>query len=192
MKLVIGLGNPGQKYDQTRHNVGYEVMVRLAQRYAASSRPKEKFRGEVTEASIAGESVTLVRPLTFMNRSGQCVQPLRDFFKLPNEDMLIVCDDFNLPVGQLRLKAQGSAGGQNGLADIIQRCGQDVPRLRIGIGSPPPQWDPADYVLGKFGREDAAEMKIALDRAANAAADWVERGVEYCMNQYNVKATSGE
>jgi PTH1 family peptidyl-tRNA hydrolase len=192
MKLVVGLGNPGKKYESTRHNVGFDVAERLGQQWSAGRR-REKNQGEITEASIAHQAVGIVRPLTFMNLSGQCVQPLRDFYKLDNADILVICDDFQLPLGQLRFRSKGSAGGQKGLADILKRCGgQDVPRLRIGIGEPPPQWDVADYVLSKFTKDEAETMAAAVNRAASAVVDWVEHGIDYCMNQYNTKGGSGD
>src|SRR5688572_30356880 len=150
MKLIVGLGNPGDKYKETRHNVGFEVTSRLAARFGASP-PRARFQGETVEANIAGQKVLLLTPLTYMNLSGASVLAARDFYKIELQDILIVCDDFNLPLGKLRLRARGSAGGQNGLADILRRLGtEDLPRLRIGIGSPPPGRDPAGYVLGRF------------------------------------------
>src|SRR6188472_2215128 len=116
MKLIVGLGNPGSRYTGTRHNIGFEVIAELARRHAAGS-PREKFQAELAEATIAGEKTLLMCPLTFMNLSGQAVQPARDFYKIENNDLLVVCDDFALPLGKLRIRAQGSAGGQKGLDD---------------------------------------------------------------------------
>ena len=185
MKLIVGLGNPGAKYKDTRHNVGFEVAARLARQFGKSP-PRARFQGEIVEAEIAGEKVLLLTPLTYMNLSGASVLATRDFYKIELAEILVVCDDFNLPLAKLRLRAKGSSGGQNGLADILWRVGpEEVPRLRIGVGAPPPGRDPAGYVLGRFAKEDQPVMAEALDRAAEAAATWVRDGLEAAMNKYN-------
>jgi peptidyl-tRNA hydrolase, PTH1 family len=185
MKLIVGLGNPGSRYTGTRHNIGFEVIAELARRHAAGS-PREKFQAELAEATIAGEKTLLMCPLTFMNLSGQAVQPARDFYKIENNDLLVVCDDFALPLGKLRIRAQGSAGGQKGLDDIIRRLGTDeLPRLRIGIGPLPENWEAANFVLGKFSKEEAAEATEMVKRSADAVASWIRDGLAKAMNQYN-------
>jgi len=185
MKLIVGLGNPGSRYVGTRHNVGYEVIAELARRHSAGA-PRGKFQAEVAEGTIADEKVLLMCPLTFMNLSGQSVQPARDFYKIENNDLLVACDDFALPVGKIRLRAQGSSGGQRGLEDIIRRLGtDDFPRLRIGIGPLPEGWDAANFVLGKFSKEDAALMPEIVKRAADAVAAWIRDGLSQAMNEYN-------
>jgi len=185
MKLVVGLGNPGNRYAGTRHNIGFELIAELARRHAAST-PREKFQAELSEATIGGEKTLLMCPLTFMNLSGQAVQPTRDFYKIENTDLLVVCDDFALPLGNLRLRARGSAGGQKGLDDILRRLGTDeVPRLRIGIGPLPEGWAATNFVLGKFSHEESAEAAKSVTRAADAVATWVRAGLATAMNQYN-------
>lgn len=185
MKLIVGLGNPGRRYEATRHNVGYAVVRELARRYAAGA-PKAKFHGAVVEATIAGHRALLLSPTTYMNRSGSSVQEARAFYKIPDEDLLIVCDDLNLPLAKLRFRAKGSAGGQRGLEDIIQRLGiQEFARLRIGIGGPPEAWAWADYVLGKFTPEEAQRIEAAVAKAADAVELWCREGVAACMNEYN-------
>lgn len=185
MKLVVGLGNPGRKYQATRHNIGYEVLWALARRFAAGS-PKSSFQGEVADVELAGVRSLLLWPQTFMNRSGTSVVQARDFYKLDNQELLVVCDDFNLPLSRLRVRAKGSSGGQKGLEDIIRALGTDeFPRLRVGIGQPPDGWDAANYVLGKFSKAELAEMEVTVVRAADAVVDWVRDGVESCMNRYN-------
>lgn len=185
MKLVVGLGNPGRKYEGTRHNVGYDVVNHLARRHAQGS-PRAAFHGEVLEANLNGERALLLCPHTYMNRSGSSVVAARDFYKLDDEDLLIVCDDFHLPLGQLRVRAQGSAGGQKGLADIIRCLGTDrVPRLRFGIGEPPPRWDAADFVLSKFTAEESTDVQLSVERAADAVLTWARDGIQTCMNQVN-------
>jgi peptidyl-tRNA hydrolase, PTH1 family len=185
MKLVVGLGNPGRKYQQTRHNVGFEVLAKVALRHSAGP-VTCRFEGEMVDYVSPAGKVLLLCPSTYMNRSGQSVGAALDFYKLPLSDLLVVCDDFSLPLGRLRFRAKGSAGGQKGLADIIRRVGSDqFARLRIGIGTPPPSWDPADYVLGRFTAEERAVMDEAVRRAACGVDDWVGQGTAYCMNQYN-------
>jgi PTH1 family peptidyl-tRNA hydrolase len=185
MKLIVGLGNPGAKYKDTRHNVGFEVAARLAGRFGASS-PRARFQGETVQANIAGHKVLLLTPLTYMNASGGSVLAARDFYKIELADMLIVCDDFNLPLAKLRLRAKGSAGGQKGLEDILRRLGtEEVPRLRMGIGAVPPGRDVAGYVLSRFTKDEQPVIAEAIERAAEAAVAWVEQGLEPVMNRYN-------
>jgi PTH1 family peptidyl-tRNA hydrolase len=185
MKLIVGLGTPGRKYEGTRHNIGWEVLAELHRQHAVGP-PRVKFQGELAEASIGGQSVWLLCPHTYMNCSGASVQPAKDFYKLDDQDLIVICDDLNLPLGRLRFRARGSAGGQKGLADIIRRLGSDgISRLRIGIDSPPPRSDAADYVLGKFREEERKVMDDAVRTAAKSLVDWVREGVEFCMNQYN-------
>ncbi len=185
MRLVVGLGNPGRKYEATRHNLGYRVLAELAKRHAAG-RPRERFRGEVVEADLAGVKTLLVSPTTYMNQSGASVLEARDFYKLSNQDLLVVCDDLSLPVGKLRFRPSGSSGGQKGLEDIIRRLGtEEFARLRIGIGSPPPGWDAADYVLSRFAESERSAIDEAVCRAADGVADWAREGIQFCMNRYN-------
>ena len=185
MKLIAGLGNPGRKYQGTRHNVGYEVIAELARRFGAPA-ARSKFQGEVAEITIEAERVLLLCPHTYMNRSGDSVGAARDFYKLESGDLLVVCDDFNLPLAKLRFRARGSSGGQKGLANVIQRLGnEEFARLRIGIGPPPDNWDIADYVLSRYTSQERDEIDAAVARAADAVVAWTREGVEHCMNQYN-------
>ncbi len=189
MKLIVGLGNPGQKYVGTRHNIGWDVLSEVARRHG-TSKPKLRFRGEVVEASLGGSSALLLCPHTYMNRSGASVLAARDFYKLSSEDVLVVCDDFNLPLARLRVRATGSAGGQKGLADVARCLGTDrVARLRFGIGTPPPSWDAADFVLSKFKKAELPDVEVALQCAADAVEVWARDGVETCMNQFNQKSS---
>jgi PTH1 family peptidyl-tRNA hydrolase len=185
MKMIVGLGNPGSKYENTRHNIGFEVIGELARRWQAD-RFREKHQALLTEASYAGEKVLLVAPQTYMNLSGVSVRLVSDFYKLPPADLLVVCDDFNLPLGTLRTRVRGSAGGQNGLDNIIQQLGsQDFARLRIGIGPVPERWNPADFVLGKFPKDEIELADASARRAADAVECWIADGVTETMNQYN-------
>ena len=185
MKLVVGLGNPDRKYGETRHNVGFMVLAELAARYG-SDRPKSKFHSQLMEVRIGGEKVFLQSPLTYMNRSGVAVSESFRFYQIDVCDLLIVCDDLNLPLARLRMRSKGSAGGQKGLADIICRIGtNEFSRLRIGIGSPPPGWDASDYVLGKFAEDERPEIDRAIKKAADAIECWVNEGSSEAMNRFN-------
>jgi PTH1 family peptidyl-tRNA hydrolase len=192
MKLIVGLGNPGGQYKNTRHNVGFEVVGRLASKSAVGP-PRARFQGEIAEATIAASKVLLLTPLTYMNASGASVLAARDFYKIENENILVICDDFALPLGKLRLRAKGSSGGQKGLEDILRRLGtEEVSRLRIGVGVLPPGRDAAGYVLSKFTKEEQPEIAFAIERAADAAAVWAELGLEAAMNRYNVGGANSD
>ena len=185
MKLIVGLGNPGQKYRETRHNIGFMVLAELATRYSAST-PKGKFQGELSEVSVRGEKVALLAPTTFMNLSGASVRAAVDFYKLDPADLLVICDDLNLPLAKLRFRAKGSSGGQKGLRDIIGRLGTEAfARLRVGIGEVPPGWETPDFVLSKFNKTEKADIAEAICRAADAAAFWVTDGIGEAMNRFN-------
>ncbi|HUQ68883.1 MAG TPA: aminoacyl-tRNA hydrolase [Planctomycetaceae bacterium] len=185
MKVVVGLGNPGEKYAGTRHNVGFDVICELAKRWSAD-RPRRRFEAECSDAMIAGEKVLLVQPQTYMNVSGRSVGPLVKYHQLPLTDVLVVCDDLNLPLAQLRLRASGSAGGQKGLLSILQVMGtEDVPRLRLGIDRPPPGQDASNYVLAKFPKAEVELVDDAVRWAASAVELWISRGLEAAMNVAN-------
>ncbi len=184
MKVVVGLGNPGPKYAGTRHNVGFEVVDYLA---AGPGCPpfREKFEALVAELKEGDETVLLVKPLTFMNLSGRSVRAVLDFYKLPVEALLVVCDDFNLPLGKLRVRAKGSHGGQNGLRNIQDQLGTDAyTRLRIGVGQPDPG-EAVDFVLSRFRPAERKAAEEAVANAAQAVLVWVRSGTEACMNRFN-------
>jgi PTH1 family peptidyl-tRNA hydrolase len=185
MRLVVGLGNPGRRYEGTRHNLGYAVLAELARRLGVGP-PKVKFHGELADGELTGQKILLLSPVTYMNRSGTSVRAAKDFYSLADEDLLVICDDLSLPLGKLRLRAAGSAGGHKGLEDVIAKLQSDgFPRLRIGIGEPPGSWDAADFVLARFTKEQLPEIDLAVLQAADAVMDWVRQGVAYCMNHYN-------
>lgn len=187
MKVVVGLGNPGAKYHGTRHNVGFAVVDLLALAPSAG-RFASKFNGDVAELTEAGAKVLLVKPQTYMNLSGRCVREVMDFYKVPAEGLLVVCDDINLPLGALRMRTQGTHGGHNGLRDIQSHLGStNYARLRIGVGSA--QEDTVDHVLGKFRPAERAPIEDALGRAVQAVAVWIHQGAEPAMNQFNGGAT---
>lgn len=184
MKVIVGLGNPGPKYAGTRHNIGFDVIDYLASGPGCSSF-REKFEAMVAELKEADETVLLVKPLTFMNLSGRAVRAALDFYKLPAESLLVVCDDFNLPLGKLRVRAKGSHGGQKGLLSIQDHLGTDAyTRLRIGVGQPEPG-DAVDFVLSKFRPAERKVAEEAVATAGQAALVWVRSGTEACMNRFN-------
>ncbi len=185
MKLIVGLGNPGRKYEGTRHNAGFRVIAEL-NRTHGRTKPRQAFQGEIVEAQVDSKKALLLCPHTLMNLSGGSVLAARDFYKIANEDLLIVADDFNLPLGKLRFRANGSSGGQKGLEDIIRRLGTDqIPRLRIGIGSPPEGREAADFVLGRFTKAELPDIEEATWRAADAVVAWAREGLAVSMNRYN-------
>ena len=183
MKLIVGLGNPGPKYAGTRHNVGFDAIDYLAA--APGCTPfREKFEALVAEMKEGDETVLLVKPLTFMNLSGRAVRAVADFYKVPVENLLVVCDDLNLPLGKLRIRTKGSHGGQNGLRNIQEQLGTDgYARLRLGVGEP--AFDAVDHVLSKFKPGERAAVADAIAVAAQAALTWVRRGTEAAMNAFN-------
>jgi peptidyl-tRNA hydrolase, PTH1 family len=183
MKVIVGLGNPGPKYAGTRHNVGFDVIDYLAA--APGTTPfREKFEAFVAEMKEGDETVLLVKPLTFMNLSGRAVRAIADFYKVPVESLLVVCDDFNLPLGKLRVRTKGSHGGQNGLRNIQEQLGTDAyTRLRIGVGAP--TFDAVDHVLTKFKPGERGAVEDAIANAAQAALTWVRQGAEAAMNKFN-------
>jgi len=193
MKLIVGLGNLGQQYDATRHNVGFVVADILARRYAPGEAGRAKFHSLTLECIIDGDKVMLMKPATYMNRSGLAVSEAVGFYKLnPTDDLLVIVDDVALPCGMIRLRSEGGAGGHNGLADIERRIGTKAyARLRIGIDQPPAQVPQADYVLTRFRPDQLAQIEPALNEAADAAACWVSRGIIETMNRFNRKGAVG-
>ncbi len=186
MKLIVGLGNPGREYDRTRHNVGFMVVDELHRRLGTPGY-RARFKGLVAEGMIAGEKVILLKPLTFMNVSGQSVAEALRWYHLPVEDMLVIQDDLDLPFATLRLRARGSAGGHNGLTSILQLLGTtEVNRLKIGIGRG--SNTAHSHVLGRFTAEQEAELPFLLGNAADTTEQWVREGVTVTMNQVNGKA----
>ena len=187
--IIFGLGNTGAKYAHTRHNAGFDVTDRLARRYGASI-SKERCKGLVAEVNAGERRLVLCQPQTLMNLSGDCVDPLMRWYKCPPERILVVCDDIDLRPGQLRLRQKGSAGTHNGLKSIVHYLPEgNFARLRVGVGAPPPEMDLIGWVLGTFATpEERQAMESALDRAAEAAADWFENGIDHAMSHYNGKA----
>ena len=188
MLAIIGLGNPGEKYTHTRHNVGFDVVEMLSQKLDTPVK-KLKCHATVGETQYAGQKLVLIRPQTFMNLSGQTVSEALQWYKLTPKEVLLIVDDIDLPFGQVRVRAKGGPGTHNGLRSIVQLTGsEDFPRIRVGMGAPPPEWDLADWVLSTFRTPE--ERKTAFDAyltAADAALCWAEHGIDLCMNRYNKK-----
>ncbi|MFO0694905.1 MAG: aminoacyl-tRNA hydrolase [Polyangiales bacterium] len=186
MFLVAGLGNPGPKYAQNRHNLGFLVVERFADRFGAAPF-KDKFKGRFTKAAVGPHDVVLLEPLTYMNLSGESVQPAMAFFRVEPGRVICVHDELDLPYGTVRIKVGGGAAGHNGLKSLIQHCGQDFVRIRMGIGRPP-KGSTESYVLGDFPAAERAELPDFLDRACDALEAIVRDGVGPAMNKHNQKA----
>ncbi|WP_040285247.1 aminoacyl-tRNA hydrolase [Sporosarcina koreensis] len=185
MKMIIGLGNPGKQYEMTRHNVGFQAIDLLAEQLDAPAF-QTKFNGLYTTVRAGGEKVMLVKPLTYMNLSGECVRPLMDYFEADDEDIAVIYDDLDLTPGKLRLRAKGGAGGHNGVKSLIAHLGTDVfNRVRIGIGRPDGRMAVADYVLGPFSEDEQPLIREAVERSAAACRDWLGRPFLEVMNDYN-------
>jgi len=183
MKIVVGLGNPGGRYEGTRHNVGFEVVDSLAASPEAG-RFQSRFQAQVCEWFSDGEKMVFVKPETFMNLSGRSVRQVVDFYQADLKDLLVVCDDINLPLGKLRVRSKGTHGGHNGLRDIQSHLGTTAyARLRIGVDAP--GHDAVEHVLGRFKPGERAVIKEAIAMAAQAVLVWAKQGVQICMNQYN-------
>lgn len=183
--LIIGLGNPGREYRDTRHNAGFMVVDRICAAFNIRL-TRLQSKALVGTGTWETQKIVIAKPQTFMNLSGQCVGSLMRFYKAPLEQVLVIHDDLDLPVGTLRLRPGGGSAGQRGLASIIQQLGtQEFPRLRIGIGRPPGQMDPADYVLERFTSSDKGLIPLLLDRSVDAMKDFLQFGLEHAMNTYN-------
>lgn len=186
--LVVGLGNPGKKYENTRHNTGFLVMDTLCREHGVSC-DRSRFRALTGEAVLGGKRVLLLKPQTFMNLSGEAVREAAAFYKIPPERVLVIFDDISLPVGTLRIRAKGSSGGQNGVKNIIAQLGSEqFPRIKVGIGGKPhPDYDLADWVLSSFRPEEQESMQDAVKRAAAAVSELIEHGVPSAVQKYNGK-----
>lgn len=186
MKLIIGLGNPGSKYDGTKHNIGFSVVDRLMERQGLS-KVGEKFRADYTEWRVDGEKVYLIKPYTYMNLSGEAVLPFMTYFGIGMDDIIVVYDDLDLDVGKIRLRRNGSAGGHNGVKSLIELLGsKDFERIKVGIGRPQNGWKVVDHVLAPFNPADKELVEQAIDKAADALEDWASgKTFIQLMNQYN-------
>lgn len=192
MKLVVGLGNPGEEYARTRHNVGFVVADRLAQLAGASFSAK-KFAAELAEARLGPERVWIMKPQTYMNHSGEAVGAALRFWKLGLDDLVVVHDDLELDPYRVQLKVGGGHGGHNGVKSVNAHVGSpEYARVRVGVGRPPPRMDPADYVLGKFAKGEDAELDLCVEQAVEATRLAVELGAAKAMNQVNRRSRAAE
>jgi len=183
IKLIIGLGNPGNKYSRTRHNAGFWFVDELASRKGASFKAESKFSGEVCKLDINGQALWLLKPTTFMNRSGLAAQKLSSFYKIPVDEVLVVHDELDLSPGTVRLKSGGGHGGHNGLRDLHAQIGKDYWRLRIGIGHPGDRNKVVDYVLSNATKSDEIEIMSSIDRAIDHIDDIISGNSQKAMNQ---------
>ena len=185
MKIIAGLGNPGAKYAQTKHNVGFMLVESLAVRLNAPAW-KEDFFSAITEVRTGGEKVFLVKPLTYMNNSGEALGPMLSYYKMDADDLVVVHDDMDIPVGTVRIRKKGGSGGHNGIKSILTHVGsEDFARVRIGIGRPPAGWTVINHVLAPFSAEDAPKIRGAIDYLLPAVECIVTDGVDFAMNKYN-------
>jgi PTH1 family peptidyl-tRNA hydrolase len=190
MKIIIGLGNPGDTYKGTRHNVGFETINKLAYDFNIQMKKNRKFRAETGEGRINGVLVMLVKPETYMNLSGECVRAVLDFYKLPSSEIIVVYDDVSLPVGDIRVRERGSANGQKGMQNIIAHLDTDeFPRIKIGVGNKPPSWKLSDYVLSRFLKEEFDDMIAGITKAGDAVGVVLNEGTVSAMNKFNKKNT---
>lgn len=187
MYIIVGLGNPGTEYKGTRHNMGFMVLDKLAEKYNITV-DSRKHKGLIGKGMIGSQKVVLVKPQTFMNASGECIRQVQDFYKVSNEEILVIYDDISLEPGQLRIRKKGSAGGHNGIKNIILHLGtQEFPRIRVGVGEKPAKMDLVDYVLGHFQGEDKEKIEEGIELAVDAVKILLEDGAEAAMNQFNSK-----
>ena len=188
MYVIVGLGNPKREYENTRHNIGFDVIDALADKYGISVK-EVKHKAVTGKGIIEGKRVILVKPLTFMNLSGESVRQVLDFYKAsPEEDLIVIADDISLDVGKIRIRKKGSAGGHNGLKNIIRHTGTDgFQRIKMGVGEKPAGYDLADYVLGHFTKEERVAMQESIDNAVDAIRIMITEGADKAMNLYNKK-----
>lgn len=185
MKIIAGLGNPGAKYQGTRHNVGFSVIYEISDKYNIKI-DTARHKAMIGKGIIEGEKVILAMPQTYMNLSGEAIRELAGYYKCDSEDIIVIYDDISLDVGRLRIRGKGSAGGHNGIKSIISCLGTDTfPRIKVGVGEKPPRMDLADYVLGRFNKEEAPVIRESAARACQAAAVIIGEGISSAMNKFN-------
>jgi PTH1 family peptidyl-tRNA hydrolase len=186
LHLIVGLGNPGAEYARTRHNAGFMVLDRLAQRWQAGWEVSRKFEARLAEARVGAQRIVLCQPLTFMNASGECVRALVDYRSIEMPRLLVAADDADLPLGELRLRPKGGTGGHHGLESLTQHLGsKEFARQRVGIGRRDGAREITGHVLGRFGSDETTVLEPVLQRAADQAASWLTAGIQQAMNQFN-------
>lgn len=185
MKIIVGLGNPTREYQGTRHNVGFSVIYNISDKYNIKVDTK-KHKALIGKGIIEGEKVILAMPQTYMNLSGESVRELMDYYKCDTEDIIVIYDDISLDVGKLRIRGKGSAGGHNGIKNIISHLGtQEFPRIKVGVGEKPARMDLADYVLGHFSKDEQPVIRDSADRACEAIGLMIREGIDVAMNKFN-------
>ncbi|MFU7516677.1 aminoacyl-tRNA hydrolase [Clostridium sp. HCS.1] len=183
MFLIVGLGNPGKEYDGTRHNIGFEAIDSLGRKYSIDLN-KSKFKGVFGEGFIEGKKVILLKPTTYMNLSGESIREVINFYKIDNNNIIVIYDDISLEIGKLRIREKGSAGGHNGIKSIIANLSTDVfPRIKIGVGQP--KGDLVSHVLGRFNKEEAQDLKEVIDASIKAVEIIIKNGAKAAMNELN-------
>ncbi len=185
MYLIVGLGNPGKEYERTRHNIGFEVVEQLAKNNNIELN-KMKFKGIYGEGRISGKKTYILKPTTYMNNSGEAVQAFADYYKIEDENIMIIADDIDIPFASIKIKKNGSGGTHNGLKSIVKLLGsKDFPRLKIGVGTKHESQDLANFVLGKFSKEEMIDIDKTIDLATKAIEEAIKSGIESSMNKYN-------
>lgn len=185
MYIIAGLGNPGKQYESTRHNIGFISVDYLAS-YFKVTMNKLKFKAVLGEGTVEGEKVLFVKPQTFMNLSGESLREIVHFYKIPQENLIVIYDDVSLPTGKIRIRPKGSDGGHNGIKSIIYQLTTDVfPRIKMGIGAPPKQWDMADWVIGRFTNEDISVLSHSVEKLPDIVTEIIKNGTASAMNRFN-------
>ena len=185
MYLIVGLGNPEPEYSKTRHNMGFDVINQIANKYKIEL-TRTKFNGIYGSGTIEGEKVTLLKPQTFMNSSGECIKPFVDFYKIPLENVLVIYDDMDIEVGEIRLRKKGGPGTHNGAKSVVHELqAEGFPRIRVGVGKPVDEYDAIDYVVGKLQDDTYKELEKGIHKASEAIIAYLKNGIDMAMNQYN-------
>lgn len=185
MYLIVGLGNPEPEYSKTRHNMGFDVINKIASKYEIEL-TRNKFNGIYGSGVIEEEKVILLKPQTFMNLSGQCVKPFIDFYKIPLENVLIIYDDMDVEIGNIKVRKQGGPGSHNGVKSVVHElAAEKFPRIRVGIGRPVDDYDAIDYVIGKVEDENYQKLELGIDKAVNAVVEYLKNGIDIAMNKLN-------
>jgi PTH1 family peptidyl-tRNA hydrolase len=186
--IIFGLGNPGRHFREDRHNIGFMLLDQLAEDFVAAF-GKVQFGTLITDVRVDGKKVLLAKPQTFMNRSGESVQSLIRYYRIPHPQTLIIFDDLDLPLGSIRIRPQGGSGGHNGMQSVLDHLEtEDLPRMRLGIGRPPGSMDPSNYVLGPFSEEEMVDVVAVIEKAKAAALSFILEGIETAMNRYNFRS----
>lgn len=185
MYLIVGLGNPEPEYSKTRHNMGFDVINKIAKKYEIEL-TRTKFNGVYGSGIIEGQKVILLKPQTYMNLSGQSIKPFIDFYKIPLENVLVIYDDMDVKIGEIKIRKKGGSGSHNGAKSVVHELtSEEFPRIRVGIGKPIDEYDAIDYVIGKLEDEVYKKLEAGIDKAANAIVEYLNNGIDIAMNKFN-------